>query len=353
MNITSASNSISGWNKSLGRDVICPNCGQSCGPMLKARDLNQYVSRKQFDYYFCRGCRLVYISPVPEDLGAYYTTGYARHTLPNSLRELRVTAESMRPRLSFIQQFVATGRLLEVGGGYGAFGYLAQQNGFEVEVVETSEFSCRYMREQAGIKAICASSVASVESSLGTYDAIALWHSIEHLGNFQEMLRVVARHLSSSGILVICTPNPDSLQFRMFRRFWVNLDAPRHLSLIPLSMLVARLEQEGLELAFASSSDPEALAFGKWSWEASLVNMLASIGIIPRIAKGANVAEHIEDGKGTALDAVRISAGKLLAIPLARALNLALGPFERSVYRGSCYTAVFRRKSRPAPANAS
>src|SRR5271165_201675 len=351
--MNSASDTISGSDKSLGRDVICPNCGQCCELLLKARDLNQQVSRKQFDYYSCPACRLVHIFPIPEDLGAYYTTGYSRDTLPNSLGELKEQAEAMRPRLSFIQRFVSAGKLLEVGGGYGAFGYLARQNGFEVEVIEMDEFPCRYMREQAEIKAICTSSIESVESSLGAYDAIALWHSIEHLGDFQGVLRVVAQHLSPSGVLVVCTPNPASLQFRMFRRFWVNLDAPRHLSLIPLPALVERLGQEGLELAFASSSDPESLAFGKWSWEASLVNMLMSAGIMPGIVRRANKVESTKGAPKKTLDKVRVLAGKLLAVPLARALNFALAPLERSAYRGSCYTAVFRRKSRPALAVAS
>ncbi len=253
----------------------------------------------------------------------------------------------------FLQRFVSTGRLLEVGGGYGAFGYLAQQNGFEVEAVEIDAFCCRYMREKVGIKAMCASNLGSVESTLGVYDVITLWHSIEHLQNFQEALRVTARHLSPSGILVICTPNPDALQFRMFGRFWVNLDAPRHLSLIPLSALVGLLGREGLELVFASSADPEALAFGKWSWEASLINMLTSTGVMPSIVKGAIAKEGAKDAPNKTLEMVRVRGGRLLAVPLARALNLTLAPLERSVDRGSCYTAVFRRKRLPALANAS
>lgn len=324
--------------------VLCPNCGQPSRRILKARDLNRQVSTEQFIYYACMGCGLVYLFPIPLDLATYYTAAYPQYNLPGSSMELEAGAEATRPRLSFVQRFVAAGKLLEVGPGYGPFAYMAQRNGFQVEAIEMDPVCCQFM-EKLGIRAICASSFDSVESLLGTYDVIALWHSIEHLENFQEALGLLAHHLSPSGVLVICTPNPHSLQFRIFRRFWVNLDAPRHLSLIPLSALVGCAAKHGLELAFASASDPEALAFSKWSWEASLANVLASAGIMPAAGVRTIMARRPRGGPRTALDLVRRTTGKLLAVALARALNLGLAPFERSGYRGACYTAVFRQKS--------
>jgi 2-polyprenyl-3-methyl-5-hydroxy-6-metoxy-1,4-benzoquinol methylase len=328
--------------------VSCRACGQHSRLLLRARDLNRMASEDRFAYYSCGVCGVVQVFPIPLDLETYYDKKHWYYSVPGSIDELRAQGQGFKPRLSVIQRFTTTGKLLDVGASHGTFVYLAQQNGYEVEAVEMDPASCRYMQNM-GIRAICATTLESAESMLGVYDVITLYHVIEHLEDPSTALRVLARHLSPHGILVISTPNPNSLQFKMLGRFWVNLDAPRHLSLIPLAVLTEDAARNGLELAWASSSDPESLSFSKWSWEASITNVLLSTGMMPALGIRSMMAERKKGSFMKLFVLARRLICRASAIGLAWLLNLVLAPFERSTDRGSSYSAVFRRRDCVAP----
>jgi len=324
----------------LRGELSCTSCGHASGLLLRARDLNRKTSSHQFAYYRCFACGLVSQYPIPENMSVYYPSDYPQYAIPPTLDEFKEEAIATRSRVSFVQDFVSTGKLLEIGAGYGAFSYMAQQNGFEVQAVEMDSSCCNYMKK-IGIRAICTSSLESMDSLLGEFDAIVLWHVIEHLENFRKAITVLSRHLTPSGLLVICSPNPASLQFKLFRRFWVSLDAPRHLWLIPVPVLVRCAAQSGLEAIFASTSDPEALAFNKWCWEASLNNLMIWAGLMPEL--GIRAIVRRKGGMKKFVDIGRRLAFKSLTIMLARTLNLILAPLERSGSRGTSYSAVFKK----------
>jgi 2-polyprenyl-3-methyl-5-hydroxy-6-metoxy-1,4-benzoquinol methylase len=324
-----------------GEAVICPNCGHSCSALLRARDLNRGISEEQFAYYHCAACGLVHQSPVPANLNAYYTMDYPQYAFPQSLDELKQRSADTSSRVSFVQQFVRSGKLLEVGAGYGAFSYMAQERGFEVEAVEMSLACCQYM-EKIGLRALCSSSFSSLDNLIGSFDAIVLWHVLEHLESYKEAMAVLARHLAPGGVLVICSPNPASLQFRLFGRFWVSLDAPRHLSFVPLSVLAACAMKCGLETAFASTSDLEALQYNKWCWEASLSHLMVNTKLMPKLGVRA-ILRRRNSGIGRYFSAAHRLAGKSITVGLARTLNFAFAPLEKSGCRGTSYSIVFRK----------
>jgi SAM-dependent methyltransferase len=328
----------------LAENPLCPDCGHSCQLLLKAIDENRRSSCGEFYYYDCAACGLVYLYPIPENLGDYYRSDYPQYSIPETSEALNERARAATPRVSFVQQFASKGKLLEVGAGYGAFSYRAQQMGFDVQAVEMDASCCAYMAK-IGIHAICSSTFDSLDNVLGAFDAIALWHVVEHLENYREVIKVLSRHLSPGGVLVICTPNPTSLQFKLFRRFWVSLDAPRHLYLIPLKVLTTCAAENGLEPAFTSASDSEALAFNKWCWEASLILWLGSTGLMPRVGVRTILGTE-RNTMGKYLDIVRRVVFKSMAVGLGRGFNFLLAPLERSKYRGTSYSAVFRKPAR-------
>jgi 2-polyprenyl-3-methyl-5-hydroxy-6-metoxy-1,4-benzoquinol methylase len=329
----------------LAQSPLCPDCGYSCKLLLSTVDQDRRSDGNEFHYYDCPACGLVYLCPIPVNLSNYYQSDYPQYSVPETSEALNERAKAATQRVSFVQQFASKGKLLEVGAGYGAFSYRAQQMGFEVQAVEMDASCCEYMAK-IGIQAICSSSFDSLDSVLGAFDAIALWHVVEHLKNYSEVITVLSRHLSPGGVLVICTPNPASLQFKLFRRFWISLDAPRHLYLIPLEVLSKCAAENGLELAFSSASDFEALAFNKWCWEASLIQWIVSAGLMPSVGIRAILATERSTIRKF-LDTVRRVVFKSVAIGLGRTLNFLLAPLERSGYRGTSYSAVFKK---PIPA---
>ena len=325
----------------LAQNSLCPGCGHSSQLLLKAVDANRRSSSNEFRYFDCSACGLVYLYPIPENLGTYYQNDYSAYSIPESSEALNERAEAATQRVLFVQRFASKGKLLEVGPGYGAFSYRAQQMGFEVQAIEMDASCCDYMAK-IGIEAICSSTFNSLDNVLGKFDAIALWHVVEHLENYREVINFLSRHLSPGGVLVICTPNPESLQFKLFRRFWVSLDAPRHLYLIPLKVLTTCATGNGLEPAFASASDSEALAYNKWCWEASLIVWLGSTGLMPRAGVRAILGAERSTMRKY-VDIVRRVVFRSVAIGLGRSFNFLLAPLERSKHRGASYSVVFKK----------
>ena len=89
-------------------------------------------------------------------------------------------------------------------------------------------------------------------------DAILLCHVIEHLAEPIEILKECLSILKPGGILIMLTPNSESLGHRLFGRNWLHLDPPRHLYLFNSSNMRRILEQTGFEIERCSTTFRDA-----------------------------------------------------------------------------------------------
>jgi len=291
----------------------CPGCLASASLFFRARDTNRNTTAAHFDYCRCQTCGLIFMPDVPEDLAAYYPSDY--HHVAPTLHELAMAAERERYKIEIVQATVASGRLLDVGASWGEFAYLAALSGFAVTAIEMDPVCCEYLREVVGVEVTESSNFHAAISEAQPFRVVTMWHVIEHLRDPWSALQAVAAKLDVGGMLVVATPNPRALQFRLLRSRWTHIDAPRHTALIPWTLLVDRLETMGLSLENVTSTDPGSLAYDSFGWSMSLANLSRS---------------------GWSRWCLR---------QLGRAAARALRPIERLPLRGSCYTAVFRRVS--------
>lgn len=292
--------------------MSCPACGADAPESFRVGDLNRRLSRDEFVYRRCRRCGLVFLRPVPADLARYYPPDYYRPT--ETAAQLASESEREQYKVDLVRRFVQPGPLLEIGSGRGGFAYRAKQAGFEVTVIEMDEESCRFLTRELEITALPSDDPAAVlVRDEREYAAIALWHVVEHLADPWRVLDAAARRLRPGGVLVIATPDPDSLQFRVFGRRWLHLDAPRHLQLIPKRLLVEKARAARLEPELVTTRDEGAPELNAAGWQATLMNLT--------------------NGPRT----------RLLAMWAGRALELAARPFERRGDRGAAYVIVFRR----------
>ncbi len=281
--------------------------------MLKfqAWDVNRRLTSEKFNYYQCLGCGLIFLSPVPNDLGGYYPRDY--YSIPASLEQLTFQAQSDRYKIDLVRKFASGGRLLEIGPAYGSFAFLARQAGFEVHTIEMDEECCRFLSEVVGVRAIHSAQAAQALAAAGPYDVIALWQVIEHLPDPWQVLEAAARQLLPNGILVVATPNPEAFQLRLFGVFWAHIDAPRHLALIPASLLTRKMQTFGLTPLLLTTTDKGSIGWNSFGWSASLRNFFTNPGV----------------------RAIAHFAGRVLA--------KLFGPVERSGWRGNAYTAIFQK----------
>jgi 2-polyprenyl-3-methyl-5-hydroxy-6-metoxy-1,4-benzoquinol methylase len=246
----------------------CGGCGASAKLAFVARDLNRAITPEAFPYYRCASCGLVFLHPVPRDLGRYYPSNY--HEIPRTVEEL---LRGSRRREGFKLDAIAPWRgrrLLEIGPSFGAFAALAKQAGFDVQAMEMDEECSRFISEVVGIPTQHTGDVLGALTARGRFDVIAMWHSLEHLANPWQVIDALPEHVEPGGALFFATPNPGSLQFRLFGRRWVHLDAPRHVNLIPHRLLEKRLAAKGMRRIHFTTSDRGARDCNLLGWIASV-----------------------------------------------------------------------------------
>lgn len=293
--------------------AVCPLCKTQARHCFRSLDYNRRITDEQFDYYRCPACKLIFLSPMPADLGAYYPAVY--YAVPASREQLETEAQNDRFKISIVRKFAARGRLLEIGPSRGKFALLAKQAGFEVEVFERDRDCCSFLRETLGVKVIHGDDPSEGLRNADEYDVIALWHVIEHLPDPWKALKSISEKLKTGGILVIAAPNPGAFQFSLLKSYWTHVDAPRHLSLIPLPLLKKQAKSHGLATLWSTTRDKGSSECSYSGWKDSFGNMA---------------------GRGPRRKKLRRLGGlmSLLATPIEHVNGL-----------GSAYTVVFRKEA--------
>ena len=244
--------------------AVRPCCHTTAHLCFKSKDYNWKTTNDTFSHYRCPSCRLLFISPIPENLGDYYPEIY--HAIPSSLSSLDAISKNELYKIEILRKFITSGRLLEIGPSYGTFTYLAKKYGFEVEAIEIDATCCRFLNDVVGVKAFESTIQFDVLQNSRPYDVIALWHVIEHLPDPWATLEMIASQLNPNGVLLIATVNPHAMQFRIIGRRWLHLDAPRHISLIPSKLLEKKLNALNIRLEEITMTDKGSIACSSGGW---------------------------------------------------------------------------------------
>jgi 2-polyprenyl-3-methyl-5-hydroxy-6-metoxy-1,4-benzoquinol methylase len=111
-------------------------------------------------------------------------------------------------RLAQIEQFVNTGRLLEVGFGSGAMLEESNKKGWKVVGLEIDQ-SCVIRMINQGISAFC-SDLLNYDGKLSSFDVIGMYNVIEHTLDPVANLRKSFSLLKAGGILVLRLPDTEA-----------------------------------------------------------------------------------------------------------------------------------------------
>ncbi len=193
------------------------------------------VSNEEFDLVFDSTIDLLRTQPQPseEDLPRYYQSeDYISHTdaKRNWFEKLYhiIKSIALKRKLNLVNtQVQFQGSLLDVGCGTGDFLNTAKRNGWKVKGVEPNEQA----RTIANVKTD--NEVYNIDQLLkftpDQFDAITLWHVLEHLPKLDEHFEIFNRILKPNGVLIIAVPNFKSYDAKYYKSFWAAYDVPRHL----------------------------------------------------------------------------------------------------------------------------
>jgi SAM-dependent methyltransferase len=229
---TAAAGSMIRWEQ-----PPCLMCGGTDGVrVIEAPDYLGTGPVRWFGVVQCKECHLCFTSPRPtiESMGEFYPPTYFPDRAPSpSERHRRGARRSRqwpwtRTRRKVFPVY-GGGRLLDFGCGGGS--YLARMacQGWEVTGVDVSVAAVSHIRRELGLRALAGTLPhPDLESEL--FEAITMWHSLEHVHEPLEVLCEAYRLLVPGGRLIVAAPNIEGLAFRWFGRCWYGLDLPRHLS---------------------------------------------------------------------------------------------------------------------------
>jgi SAM-dependent methyltransferase len=232
----------------------CPVCGSAAiQHVLSAKD--HTVSAESFNIVECRDCTLRFTQDVPDALSIspyYKSENYISHTntskgLINRVYQW-VRKRTLRKKRILLQQSLNTsaGTLLDVGSGTGAFVQYMQQHGWQVKGLEPDADARKVALE---VNKVTLEDISRFyELPPHSFDAITLWHVMEHVHELQAYVQQLKNLLKLNGRIFIAVPNYTAADASAYGEHWAAYDVPRHLyHFSPRSMQVL-LERNGLKL---------------------------------------------------------------------------------------------------------
>jgi len=207
----------------------------------------------QFRFVRCKKCGLYRQNPRLnwESLKNYYPNQYHSFDFERQKQNWLTKVDrryGVWKRLKAIEKFCAGGKLLEVGCGTGSFLEEVMRSGkWEAEGIEPVFQAAEYAKSTLSIQ-IHNKVFAEVQLPKQTYDIVVMWNVLEHLSHPIQDLRKSWDLLKPGGLLVFSVPNLNSLGAKIFGRYWVGWELPRHLFLYPMNTLRSILTQIGFEL---------------------------------------------------------------------------------------------------------
>ena len=197
---------------------------------ISAKD--HLVSGEEFQLLYDSEFEMLVTDPRPEnkDLGKYYESeNYISHTDKKkgivSFLYQTVKKYSLQKKVKLIHKLnTGSGKLLDVGDGTGDFLMAAKNTGWEISGVEINE-SARNLAKKKSV--LLESSINNFNGQ--KFDVITMWHVLEHISNYQEVLQTCHSLLKENGTLIIAVPNYKSYDANYYKSHWAAYDVPRHL----------------------------------------------------------------------------------------------------------------------------
>jgi SAM-dependent methyltransferase len=251
-------------------EISCPLCDASeYAGITQVRDY-VYDVPGLFTFVRCTSCQHIYLNPRPCDdaIMRCYPTDYEPHLTqasndglpsgnqanagPSLIRRVLRTIPYLRSFLIWLGQQHATvipnppsdqARLSEVGCAHGGYLQQAAAAGWTVDGIEPDEAAAK--RARARGFPVQTSTLPGAKMDSASREAIVAWMVLEHVPDPMPFVQEAFRVLSRNGTFAVSVPNGGGFERRMFGKYWLGYDAPRHLQVFTTKILRKLLDDAG------------------------------------------------------------------------------------------------------------
>lgn len=232
----------------------CPVCkSQQLSSVFRVKD--ESISKEYFDIIHCHHCTVRFTQQVPiaSEIGRYYESQeYISHSnsksgivnkIYHAVRKITLNAKE-RIIVEFTGRTV--GSVLDYGAGVGSFAHHMKTKGWQVTALEPSEEARKNAYDSYRLNLHPSEDLFRLPQQ--SYDAITLWHVLEHIHELDITIAQLKAILKPQGVLFIAVPNYTSFDAQHYQQHWAAYDVPRHLyHFSPLSMNIL-MDKHGMKI---------------------------------------------------------------------------------------------------------
>ncbi len=232
----------------------CPVChSDQISFLFAVKDYT--VSKADFPVWHCGQCTARFTQDIPDQvsIGAYYASqDYISHSdtregLINKLYHwVRKNTLRSKRKLVVTETQVQKGEILDIGCGTGAFLNEMKNAGWNITGLEPDAIARQKAGELYSITPQPSSDLFELKS--GSYQAITMWHVLEHVHDLHPYLQQLEKLLAPGGCIFIAVPNYTSADASHYQQYWAAYDVPRHLYHFSPASMKPLMEKYGLQI---------------------------------------------------------------------------------------------------------
>lgn len=251
-------------------EIPCCFCGGKYFDLFfSALDFDS--GKESFNLMECTKCHLVRTEPMLNEAQLqkyyslpYYGTGKEKFkgmaeiiTYWLNYRRAGSVLSHLKSRNRFLEG--NSPRILDVGCGRGNLLRILKDKGCDCYGVERTEFPD--IDPSKGIHFL-KGNLNELLFEESFFDAVVIWHVLEHTDNPIAIIQETARIIRPGGIVAIAVPNFGSFQAKLFRNGWFHLDLPRHIYHLDFDTISQCLNRNGFKILKKSTFSLEQNPFG-------------------------------------------------------------------------------------------
>ena len=232
----------------------CPICKSAeIKDIFLAKDYT--VSGEDFSVVECKNCTLLFTQNVADqhEIGKYYASEkYISHSdtqvgLVNKLY-YSIRKKTLQSKRNLVERETGkeSGNVLDIGCGTGAFLHTMKTSGWMITGLEPDEKARAKAKSLYGIEPQPSANIFNLLPN--SYDAITMWHVLEHVHQLHEYVQQLKNLLTDKGKIFIAVPNYTSYDAQHYGHFWAAYDVPRHLYHFSPTSMKNLMAQYGLTI---------------------------------------------------------------------------------------------------------
>jgi 2-polyprenyl-3-methyl-5-hydroxy-6-metoxy-1,4-benzoquinol methylase len=197
----------------MKEDISCTVCGNSNPEKFELK-----YQKENFAVVTCSNCGFYFIPPYYRKQIAY--TQYKNADVTAAVRAGNnwVKIQRHKLRFKFIQKFVESGKLFDLGAGWGHFMLAGKELGYDVYGVEISEQPYLYCVNDLKLPVDHIDFFEMDESK--KFDVITMWDVLEHIDKANEFVAKCSKLTKPGGYLILQVPQIDSFFAKRHKDNW-------------------------------------------------------------------------------------------------------------------------------------